>query len=62
MEKARKPQAKAARPTPADRFIGRSRDGIEIARPVVKPRSFTVQQLRRVMRDVLREEAVGRAG
>jgi hypothetical protein len=33
-------------------FIGRTRDGIAIARPAFRPESFTVRQLERAIRAV----------
>lgn len=53
---------KGAREAATGRFIGRAKDGTRIARPDFKPRSFTVDKLRRVIRDVRREEADAKAG
>jgi hypothetical protein len=43
-------------------IYGRTREGLAIAKPAFKPKSFSVSELERVMRDVKREEAARRAG
>ena len=43
-------------------FLGRTRDGIAVAKPAQTPKSFSVSELRRVVRDVKREETARKAG
>jgi hypothetical protein len=47
---------KVSRSATSGQFIGRASDGTAIAKPVVKPRSFSVEKLQRVIRDVQRQE------
>ncbi len=43
-------------------FLGRTRDGIAVAKPAQTPKSFSLGELRRVVRDVKREETARKAG
>jgi len=40
----------------AGRFIGRAVDGTPIARPVFKPKSFTVRELQKVVREIQKRD------
>jgi hypothetical protein len=43
-------------------FIGHAEDGTAIARPAFKPESFTVHELRKVIRAVRAREQTAKAG
>jgi len=53
---------KASRSATSGEIYGRTREGLAIAKPAFKPKSFSVSELERVMRDVKREEAARKAG
>ena len=43
-------------------FVGRTSDGIAVAKPAQTPKSFSVSELRRVVSDVKRGEIARKAG
>jgi hypothetical protein len=51
-----------ARSAKSGQFLGRTRDGIAVAKPAQTPKSFSVSELRRAVRDVKREETARKAG
>lgn len=52
-----KQSVKKARSAKSGQFLGRAKDGTWIARPDFKPKSFTVRQLRKAVRDAQEREA-----
>lgn len=53
---------KPAASSKSGQFLGRSKDGILIVRPDFKPKSFTVEQLQKAIREVRKREADSKAG
>lgn len=51
-----------ARSAKTGRFLGQAKDGTWIVRPDFKPKSFTVQKLRKAVGDVQKREAEAKAG
>lgn len=50
------------RSSQSGQFLGRAKDGTLIVRPDFKPKSFSVQKLRKAVGDVQRREADAKAG
>ena len=52
----------AARSSKTGKFLGQASDGTWIVRPDFKPKSFTVHQLRKAVREVQKRESEAKAG
>jgi hypothetical protein len=57
-----KPEKWGRRDGRTGQFIGHAEDGTAIAKPAFKPKSFTVHELRTVIRAVRQREQTAKAG
>ena len=61
MAKLAKNGRKVSRPAKGDEIYGYTREGLPVWKPSFKPKSFTVSELQRVMREVKRREEAARS-